>query len=82
MAMIKCPECSKDISDEARVCPHCGFKLFNSSSLLGTILAFLGIFIGIGWFLVDRGVSSGYIISFVIALVASYYGYNKRKRRN
>ncbi len=24
MAMIKCPECGKDISDKAAACPHCG----------------------------------------------------------
>ena len=27
MAMIKCPECGKDISDSARQCPNCGFEL-------------------------------------------------------
>lgn len=24
MAIIKCPECGKDVSDKARNCPHCG----------------------------------------------------------
>lgn len=24
MALIKCPECDKDISDKAECCPHCG----------------------------------------------------------
>ena len=24
MAMIKCRECGKDISDMAKACPHCG----------------------------------------------------------
>lgn len=27
MALIKCPECSKEISDMAKSCPVCGFKL-------------------------------------------------------
>ena len=27
MALIKCPECHKDISDECKKCPQCGFKL-------------------------------------------------------
>lgn len=27
MALIICPECSKEISDQAKVCPHCGYKL-------------------------------------------------------
>ena len=24
MALIKCPECSKEVSDKAKTCPHCG----------------------------------------------------------
>lgn len=24
MALIKCPECGKQVSDKALVCPHCG----------------------------------------------------------
>ncbi len=27
MALIKCPECGKEISDTAKQCPHCGFTL-------------------------------------------------------
>lgn len=27
MAMIKCPECGKDISDKAKSCPNCGYPL-------------------------------------------------------
>ena len=26
MAMIKCSECGKQMSDNAKVCPHCGYK--------------------------------------------------------
>lgn len=25
MALIKCPECGKDVSDRANSCPHCGY---------------------------------------------------------
>ena len=35
MALIKCPECKKDVSTEALSCPNCGFpltKLFNKNS--------------------------------------------------
>ena len=24
MALIKCPECEREISDKAEACPHCG----------------------------------------------------------
>ncbi len=27
MALIKCPECEKEISSSAKTCPHCGIKL-------------------------------------------------------
>lgn len=27
MAIIKCPECGKDVSDKAPYCPHCGVKI-------------------------------------------------------
>lgn len=27
MALIKCPECGKEISDKAQDCIHCGYKL-------------------------------------------------------
>lgn len=25
MSLIKCPECSKEVSDQAKSCPHCGY---------------------------------------------------------
>lgn len=27
MALIKCPECGKEISETAKVCPNCGYKI-------------------------------------------------------
>lgn len=27
MSLIQCPECQKEISDKAKVCPHCGYEL-------------------------------------------------------
>lgn len=27
MALIKCPECNKEISDTSKTCVHCGFKI-------------------------------------------------------
>jgi hypothetical protein len=24
MALVRCPECGKDVSDQAQICPHCG----------------------------------------------------------
>lgn len=28
MALIKCPECGKEISDKATLCPNCGYEGF------------------------------------------------------
>ena len=30
MALINCPECSKEISDSAKACPHCGYPLIET----------------------------------------------------
>lgn len=27
MALIKCPECEKDVSTQAKICPYCGYRL-------------------------------------------------------
>ena len=27
MAIIRCPECDREISDKAEKCPHCGYPL-------------------------------------------------------
>ena len=32
MALIKCPECQKDVSTAAETCPHCGYPLKNAQS--------------------------------------------------
>jgi len=26
MSIVKCPECQKDISNQAITCPHCGYS--------------------------------------------------------
>lgn len=31
MALIKCPECNKEISDKAKHCPHCGYPIIADS---------------------------------------------------
>lgn len=32
MALIKCPECGKEISDQAENCPNCGYPIKNQST--------------------------------------------------
>lgn len=31
MAMIKCPECGKEVSDKAKACPNCGYPIADAS---------------------------------------------------
>ena len=49
MALIKCPECGKDISDKAGKCPECGCpikKIRKRYIILGITIAMLTIVIG------------------------------------
>ena len=31
MAIIKCPECGRDVSDRAKSCPNCGYPIENTT---------------------------------------------------
>lgn len=37
MAIVNCKECKKEISSEAKTCPHCGFKVKGSFGCLSVI---------------------------------------------
>lgn len=30
MALIKCPECGKEISNKSEICVHCGYSIKNT----------------------------------------------------
>ena len=34
MALIKCPECGKDVSSTLNACPHCGYTIENAEELV------------------------------------------------
>lgn len=34
MALIKCPECDKEVSDKSKVCIHCGYPLINTECVI------------------------------------------------
>lgn len=42
MALVKCMECSKEISDTAKTCPHCGYK-FGKGLGTGGVVFMVGI---------------------------------------
>ncbi len=45
MALVKCHECEKEISDEAKQCPHCGAKPEKKTSLGSWVLAGIVLFL-------------------------------------
>lgn len=49
MALINCPECQKEISNEAKTCPNCGFDLHREekANIKKTVLSIIGIIIAI-----------------------------------
>lgn len=57
MALIKCPECNREISDTAKTCPHCGYKLnaeqvrHRNKIISWTIVLLLLLVLGIGLFI-------------------------------
>ena len=51
MAMAKCPECDKEVSDAAKCCPHCGY-LLRRSLLKPIAAATTGIILVVGLVLV------------------------------
>ena len=68
MALIRCPECGKEISDKAADCPNCGAAVRMKHSvvgIIGFILSILGLFLGIyGAFLC--------IISIILCIIGCF----------
>lgn len=65
MALIKCPECGREISDKAKKCIHCGYKL-NRKKQIKKIIGIVGavaIFFG--------GFATGYGIRSIVSVPAT-----------
>lgn len=58
MALVKCPECGKEISDTSKRCPHCGYrekkKINKKVFLIGGIIIALLITFGIVFSFINR----------------------------
>lgn len=53
MALIKCPECGKDVGNNLSFCPHCGFRLKKRNVILLVVnISLLFFAIGLLFFLV------------------------------
>ena len=51
MALIKCPECGKEISDTVKKCPNCGYrkktKFNNKVFIAGGAIIALALIVGV-----------------------------------
>lgn len=69
MPMIVCPDCSKEMSDSAPICPHCGKPNVKTEERSVSILLGIGIFlipIIFAWFTLRKGhTTKAKVISFV-----------------
>ena len=56
MALIKCPECGKEVSNSAKICPNCGFflKRKKSFAIPASIAIIFLISIGVFCFLITH----------------------------
>ena len=69
MAIIKCPECGKEISDTVDTCIHCGYKIKNNKedddnknkkfNPLIFVIALVLIIIGISLFFIINSKNNG-----------------------
>lgn len=75
MAMIKCPECGKDVSDQAVSCPNCGAAIKKKQSVVGVIgfiLSIIGLFLGI----------NGGIILWTISIILCIIGCLEKDKKH
>ncbi len=66
MALIKCPECKADVSDNAAACPKCGYALGGS-----TIMKVVGVAIVLFFLLV---LLNRNMISHIIGILGIFGG--------
>ena len=74
MALIKCPECGKNVSDMAESCPHCGYSLENKANNNDTLNNLKGI----------KGKwNNKYLLILLVLLVGGYFlFFNNTKENN
>lgn len=68
MALMKCPECKNNISDQAEICPKCGYELKNENNVKTHHKKIPNKF--------------NYIIIVIIVLVGAYFMFGQNKTNN
>lgn len=83
MALIKCPKCGNDVSDQAEQCPHCSFKMYSNSvaksfKVWSERVKKLGIFVLVIMIIgaIIAGASSGAIGIFWGAFIGAFLIYS------
>lgn len=56
MALIKCPECGKEISDTVEQCPHCGYSLKKKKDKNIIVKTAIGVIVVLTVIFIARGV--------------------------
>lgn len=64
MALIKCIECKKEISDTAKICPHCGYKLKSRKNINCSKFDFYSINVLACFLLILSFITSFFEVSF------------------
>ncbi len=81
MALVTCKECGKEISSEAKVCPHCGVRRINvaARALITIPLLIFLYFLSTAnnWMAPSEFIFIG--VAVVLVLLAVYYGPRLRK---
>lgn len=79
MPLINCPECTKEVSDLARCCPHCGYGLTRNTPDLEAKIKYKAKTGGGGCLVALIGLVSlfffpvGTVIGIVLILVGNYW---------
>ncbi|MDE6014964.1 MAG: zinc-ribbon domain-containing protein [Acetatifactor sp.] len=60
MALITCPECNREVSDQAKTCPHCGYKLPKTKKELSPLQKKKQVMVIAGVFLAFVVIGAGY----------------------
>ena len=82
MALIKCKECGKEVSDKAETCPNCGCKIEKKKieAPLMEVFCFISLIIACFCCLTGfKGMAIGYLIT-IVWLAIYENTYNKYKK--
>lgn len=71
MALIKCPECNKEISDTTKSCPHCGYSI--KKEITQTELGDVEIKTAVGVMYILLGIISVIIGLFTVGIIIGIF---------